>query len=198
MRTLNERIESALDRIKNGNGQMRIPADPTDPDLVLVACQERIAALESELAQARQQLSEPIDMLLLCPNCGLQHVDAPDERTPGWTNPPHKSHLCHACAHIWRPSDRPTNGAALIATKGDRDRSPIPDSHLRSQLKLANARFCEAHAESSGDCPCCAAVHVSDQLKLAVEALENIADVSEGGPIWGMSRKALAAIKERK
>lgn len=31
----------------------------------------------------------PIDMVLYCPKCGLQHLDAPDERTPDWTNPPH-------------------------------------------------------------------------------------------------------------
>lgn len=56
MKTLNERIESALDRIKNGDACMRIPADPTDPDLVLVACQEHIAELEAELQETRRHL----------------------------------------------------------------------------------------------------------------------------------------------
>src|SRR5574340_600312 len=23
----------------------------------------------------------------------------------GWDNPPHRSHLCHGCGHIWRPAD---------------------------------------------------------------------------------------------
>jgi hypothetical protein len=32
------RIEAALQRIENGHGIRRIPADPTDPDLVLAEC----------------------------------------------------------------------------------------------------------------------------------------------------------------
>lgn len=67
---------------------------------------------------------EPIDMVLHCPKCGLQHIDAPDERTPGWKNEPHRSHLCHGCGHIWRPADVPTNGVQAITTKGKAD-SPI-------------------------------------------------------------------------
>src|SRR5262249_48664869 len=55
--------------------------------------------------------SKPIDMVLYCPKCNTQHIDAPErdlamdfavvagftELSPGyrpWTNPPHKSHLC--------------------------------------------------------------------------------------------------------
>lgn len=63
----------------------------------------------------------PIDMILHCPNCGLQHIDEPDERTPDWDNPPHRSHLCHGCGCIWRPADVPTNGVAAIQTKGKAD-----------------------------------------------------------------------------
>lgn len=62
----------------------------------------------------------PIDMLLFCPKCGMQHVDAP-ELDKGWTNPPHKSHLCHGCGCIWRPADVSTNGIALIETTGKHD-----------------------------------------------------------------------------
>lgn len=80
----------------------------------------------------------PIDMVLYCPKCGKQHIDAPSQScvhdacpraepcAPGacretWTNPPHRSHLCHECGTIWRPADVPTNGVAAIATKGKAD-----------------------------------------------------------------------------
>lgn len=66
-----------------------------------------------------QALAEPIDMLLYCPQCGLQHIDAPDERTPDWKNPPHKSHLCHGCKTVWRQCDRPTNGVKQLASGKD-------------------------------------------------------------------------------
>lgn len=75
----------------------------------------------------------PIDMVLHCPKCGLQHIDAsepPVEFEPGaaqWNNPPHRSHLCHGCGHIWRPADVPTNGVAAVKTTGKAD-SPIAAS----------------------------------------------------------------------
>lgn len=81
----------------------------------------------------------PIDMVLHCPACGDQHIDAPEphhldtelERNglPGapaatWTNPPHRSHLCRGCGHIWRPADVATNGVAAVKTRGQSD-SPL-------------------------------------------------------------------------
>ena len=42
-------------------------------------------------------------------------------RNNQWNNPPHRSHLCHSCGHIWRPADVPTNGVAAIKTKGSAD-----------------------------------------------------------------------------
>lgn len=85
--------------------------------------------------------ASPIDMILFCPACGLQHIDEPDGvivlagrsladavRVEGaWTNPPHRSHLCHGCGHIWRPADVATNGVAGLATHGKADSPPVRD-----------------------------------------------------------------------
>jgi len=85
-----------------------------------------------------QKAVEPIDMVLHCPACGLQHIDAPeaDGQVPfgeeRWTNPPHHSHLCHGCGHIWRPADVPTNGVAAIKTRGQND-SPSPAASMEVQ-----------------------------------------------------------------
>lgn len=82
-----------------------------------------------EAAQAQAE-AVPVDMVLHCPACGLQHIDAPEplfESEPGaaqWSNPPHRSHFCHGCGHIWRPADVPTNGVAAVKTTGKAD-SPI-------------------------------------------------------------------------
>ena len=102
--------------------------------------------------------SFPVDMVLHCPNCGVQHIDKADcvydhfdppmegmtapedavariaamkewERTHTWTNPPHRSHLCHSCGHIWRPADVATNGVEAVKTKGQKD-SPIATTFL--------------------------------------------------------------------
>lgn len=96
----------------------------------------------------------PIDMVLHCPECGMQHIDS-DARngkmhavgcniscgigwtcscTFGllWTNPPHRSHLCHGCGHIWRPADVPTNGVQAIKTKGRSDH-PVASSMVLAQ-----------------------------------------------------------------
>lgn len=47
--TLTERIDQAIDRIIAGHSPQRIPADLTDPDIVLTDCKARIAELEAEL-----------------------------------------------------------------------------------------------------------------------------------------------------
>ncbi len=79
-----------------------------------------------------------IDMVLHCPKCGMQHIDKPERNDAylarsdppaawamqPWDNPPHRSHLCHGCGHIWRPADVATNGVAAVKTKGKND-SPI-------------------------------------------------------------------------
>ncbi|AJW98427.1 putative gp38 [Burkholderia gladioli] len=73
----------------------------------------------------------PIPMLLFCPRCGTQHIDAeewaddPHDIEQGrmrvWSNPPHRSHLCHACGIVWRPADVATVGVEAIETSGKAD-----------------------------------------------------------------------------
>jgi hypothetical protein len=92
-------------------------------------------------------VADPIDMILYCPNCGMQHIDQPEsdtqytarlhesswwelggEKPPRWDNPPHKSHLCRkedgGCGCIWRPADVATNGVAELKTSGKDDTWP--------------------------------------------------------------------------
>ena len=66
------------------------------------------------------KMGAPIDMILFCPSCGLQHVDAPDPKgtREAWTNPPHRSHLCQGCGHLWKPADVATNGVAELVDVG--------------------------------------------------------------------------------
>lgn len=88
----------------------------------------------TEITTSPSKSASPIDMVLHCPKCGLQHIDAPEPaiRTAldpngvlGWPNPPHRSHLCHGCGHIWRPADVPTNGVRAIKTTGKADRPVV-------------------------------------------------------------------------
>lgn len=58
--------------------------------------------------------NEPIPMVLHCPTCHQQHVDAPG---PGWDNPPHSTHLCSGCGGLFRPSHRRTVGVAVLPAK---------------------------------------------------------------------------------
>ncbi|MBR8029206.1 hypothetical protein KDX27_35090 [Burkholderia cenocepacia] len=83
------------------------------------AIEQAIAALEHGDLKAA-----PIPMLLFCPECGLQHIDAPEQARHGekaWDNPPHRSHKCRGCATVWRPADVPTIGVASIQTSGQAD-----------------------------------------------------------------------------
>lgn len=105
--------------------------------LTCVRCGHYSSARVCDRCNAPAAAAEPIPMVLHCPKCGTQHVDAP-EPEKGWTNPPHKSHLCHACGTIWRPADVPTNGVAAIATRGSDDNfdgEPATVAELRAEME---------------------------------------------------------------
>lgn len=108
------------------------------------------------LDRVEEAETKPIDMVLYCPNCGEQHVDAPEphckmgvecdesgccyaemngapDRCERWTNPPHRSHLCHSCGTIWRPADVPTNGVTEIKTQGKADSWVVRAEEVRAQ-----------------------------------------------------------------
>lgn len=101
-----------------------------------VLWQRWVDAPGAATAQPAEGAAPPIDMVLHCPKCGVQHIDAPESDADygkhlahggfdeQWSNPPHRSHLCHGCGHIWRPADVPTNGVRAVKTQGKAD-SPI-------------------------------------------------------------------------
>lgn len=79
-------------------------------------------AVVRHLWGAFRKATPPIPMVLHCPACGLQHIDAP---SPGWDNPPHRSHLCRpddgGCGRVWRPADVTTTGIRALPSAGTRD-----------------------------------------------------------------------------
>jgi len=120
-----DRAESGLLIAVRRNGERwRVGFDLVAHSKVFHTILNRIDELEST----------PIDMVLHCPECGVQHIDAPERQDPNerdfgmttvesnvWKNPPHRSHLCSACGLVWRPADVPTNGVKAIKTKGKDD-----------------------------------------------------------------------------
>lgn len=81
-------------------------------------------------------VAPPIAMLLFCPRCDLQHVDAaqPDK---GWDNPPHRSHQCQACHYVWRPADVATTGVRALQTTGEADLPASPWVAKTTRPKLS-------------------------------------------------------------
>ena len=72
--TLHERIDAAIKRITSGHGAMRIPAEDTDPDLVLMECRAHIDGEPARLAVAMGAREE---VVLSINNAALR--DANDE-----------------------------------------------------------------------------------------------------------------------
>lgn len=122
-----------------------VPEIPHYPDVDV----NDLKAIAAEV----KRLTAPVDMLLFCPKCFEQHVDEADpERCQDcgrisiehfgavnvfadpveckgfnpWLNPPHKSHRCTECNHVWRPADVPTNGVQKLETSGKADGSARP------------------------------------------------------------------------
>lgn len=109
---------------RRGPGMHRTsPGNPSD-------YQDNLVAAWWEAWQAStEDLSKPIDMIIHCPACHLQHIDELDKIVigsnvppkPYWSNPPHKSHLCAGCGLVWRVADVCTNGVKELKTKGKHD-----------------------------------------------------------------------------
>ena len=92
-------------------------------DMALAVDQGRAADLAASwisAIDAGATIPDPLPLILHCPRCGCQHIDAPNGGA-GWTNPPHRSHLCAGCGTIWRPADVPTTGVGTVLTKGKAD-----------------------------------------------------------------------------
>lgn len=97
-------------------------------DIGRMAAAPTVPALIWALADARDRailLDAPIEMILHCPICHMQHIDEVDEqRNPGWQNPPHISHKCLGCGCVWTPCDRLTEGVAILTEHGRSDTWP--------------------------------------------------------------------------
>jgi|GEM_PF-5800951 len=115
LQSRNARLEAALRKIEGRDSQINATANGDREVLRGEFATIARAALSDEIPDTPPA---PIDMILYCPSCGYQHIDKPDGE---WTNPPHRSHLCHSCGYIWRPADVPTNGVESIRTRGKAD-----------------------------------------------------------------------------
>ena len=133
----------------------------------------------------------PIDMVLHCPACGLQHIDGPDERTPGWANAPHRSHMCHGCGHIWRPADVATNGVLAVKTKGKADSPPA------APAPVAQGGYCTRPAcMTTGGCkgPCASAAPDPVAQGEYQQTRETLAACPPESTLHALSQQALSVL----
>ena len=72
-----ERIDTAVKRIADGGGLMRIPVDKTDPDEVLADCAEAIKELRVDAERF-----DWLELMLCCVEC---HYDEDLKRSQWWT-----------------------------------------------------------------------------------------------------------------
>ncbi|ALN79465.1 hypothetical protein [Lysobacter antibioticus] len=145
----------------------RLPDDGNGDDDAFNAgwnkCREAMLA-----AAPAEPVAEPIPMILLCPICGKQHIDAPETRdipsgdgfaeVADWTNPPHRSHLCHACGCIWRPADVPTVGVERVETRGKADTWDVAAAPSVVVDEGQRQRVLDALADALGDAMDCTRV----------------------------------------
>ncbi len=84
-----------------------IIAEGSKDHLTVSHADDELNALRAEVVELRRKLATPTPVIVYCPRCGAQHVDAPHG---DWTNPPHRSHECQTCKLVWRVADVPTAG----------------------------------------------------------------------------------------
>jgi hypothetical protein len=99
--------------------------DPTAQDLLWIYAQRRRGVdaefssdLETCLVKAGFEGDvPPIPMRLICPGCGMLHVDA-----GAFATKPHHTHACQGCGMVWRPAVLHTVGVAFLP--GFKDGTP--------------------------------------------------------------------------
>lgn len=145
-------------------------------------------------------VQDSIPMILHCPACHAQHIDAPESED--WTNPPHRSHLCHTCGHIWRPADVPTTGVAKIETRGKNDSLPVQEA----QIDAAAAEIARLRSESATQSERLDALKaekdvlqsMAHRLALDLECLLLSTDNPAATKWWNESNATLQAWREMK
>jgi hypothetical protein len=133
-------ISIAADRLHNMAERAKHGAPPTEDGIRLLGLELRRALttpVNRGLDPGKDEGTR-IMMLLWCPRCQTQHVDEPEPET-GWTNPPHRTHKCKTCGHLWRPSDWPTAGVAAIETGSAVSARPYNPSPAQAARELAEA-----------------------------------------------------------
>ena len=66
-------------------------------------------------------MTDPVPMLLWCPECKARHVDVGEFATKV-----HHTHACQSCGHVWRPAIVPTVGVQFLP--GFKDVAPRKES----------------------------------------------------------------------
>jgi hypothetical protein len=78
VQALKDRINKAIHRVTHGEGQMRVPVDPTDPDVVLGDCFVMLESLSAQLAHWKANHADMVRR-----NAVLsQRPDLPVDRLP--------------------------------------------------------------------------------------------------------------------
>ena len=70
---------------------------------------QRQRAIGVALAALTEKPTDPIPLLLWCPECGGRHVD-----TGEFATKPHHTHACQHCGHCWRPAIVDTVGVQFL------------------------------------------------------------------------------------
>lgn len=109
------------------------------PNVFYMATYREAATYHARFTRAVQQLRDkPIPVVINCPECGLQHVDAPApcslhecthsgvcyasangqaEKCDRWDNPPHRVHKCAGCGCLFEVASVNTVGVGSLVLR---------------------------------------------------------------------------------
>lgn len=127
---LGDRIQAAIERIKTGQGQMRVPVEATDPDVVLADC---LAELDAARARERHALV-----------AGTTERNAADARLAEVEAERDESEAQVESLRAQLDQQAQRYNAALDRLIADKDQLSLAGSHLRAQLAAVQSATPEA------------------------------------------------------
>lgn len=124
-------------------------------------------------------------MVLCCPVCNGRHIDEPNPAI-GWLNPPHRTHLCNHCGHLWRPQEYHTVGVS------DEDwlafMASLEEADWKAALTMANEEIkAKAGDIAVGELLADGFVKIGTQMPLYARFFQEPADQVDHIRLWYVS-----------
>lgn len=130
---LRERIDAAIKRITSGSAPMRVPAENTDPDLVLADAKTALEAQAAEIAHRKSTFDLIVNSVCAAlERAGVEAVDDPGEAIDVLVAGKDREIARLKAAPVWQPIETAPKDGSTVLLRGRGDHRIADGSWLQA------------------------------------------------------------------